>query len=375
MSKILLYYPSNKRTNQIETQMIELKKRGFDICLLTTIKKGDLHFELEKYEIKTYSNQINKNNSLVYYFSQIIFLIRFCKKNNIDIVLSNLQHVNFISVFAQFFINARVIIFRHHFKFNKDDKSLSVNRMEQMFDRFINFLAKEIIVPSNGVYNGMKNYENIKIKKVNIIPYIYNFSKYKIPDPNNVKKIKQIHSAKLRLIMCSRLIPFKRHIIIFPIIKELVTLGYNIKLFVLDEGPEEDNLKNYIKENNLEDNIIMLGYRKDFLDYMAAADIMIHPSLTEASNSAVKEIALLGKTAIVCKGVGDFDSYFVNYKNGIILDPVKFKEIILEIIINIYKNEIDINILGKNLRKNVYSKFSISDDNITPYLDLLNEKK
>jgi len=375
MSKILLYYPSNKRTNQIETQIIELKKRGFNICLLTTIEKGDLHFELEKNGVKTYSNQINKNNSLVYYFSQIIFLIRFCKKNNIDIVLSNLQHVNFISVFAQFFINARVIIFRHHFKFNKDDKSLSVNRMEQVFDKVINFLAKEIIVPSYGVYNGMKNHENIKIQKVKIIPYVYNFSKYKIPDINNVKKIKQTHSAKLRLIMCSRLIPFKRHIIIFPIIKELVALGYNIKLFVLDEGPEEDNLKNYIKKNNLEDNIIMLGYRKDFLDYMAAADIMIHPSLTEASNSAVKEIALLGKTAIVCKGVGDFDSYFINYKNGIILDPAKFKEIILEIIINIYKKEIDINILGENIKKDVYSKFSISDDNIKPYIDLLNEKK
>ena len=37
-------------------------------------------------------------------------LYKFCKKNDIDVVLPNLQHVNFISVIAQFFIRARVII-------------------------------------------------------------------------------------------------------------------------------------------------------------------------------------------------------------------------------------------------------------------------
>ncbi len=62
--------------------------------------------------------------------------------------------------------------------------------------------------------------------------------------------------------MCARLIPFKRHNLVFKIVKKLINDGLDIILLVLDEGPEKQNLENYIKKNYLEKSIIMLGFKK-----------------------------------------------------------------------------------------------------------------
>ena len=57
---------------------------------------------------------------------------------------------------------------------------------------------------------------------------------------------------------------------------------------------------------------------------MAACDLMIHPSLSDASNSAIKEMGLLSKAVAVCSEVGDFDEYIVNDVNGFLMSPINF---------------------------------------------------
>ena len=76
MKKILFYYPSNKRSNSIETLIEELVNSGVNVVLLTTCEKGQLHESLEKNGIKTFSNPISKSSMLLYYIKQIWFLIR-----------------------------------------------------------------------------------------------------------------------------------------------------------------------------------------------------------------------------------------------------------------------------------------------------------
>ena len=153
MKNILFFYPSNKRAIVNETLLRFLKNKGHNVFFLTTCEEGLLHEEIRKIGVPVYTNVINKSSSLFYYFKQILFLIKFCRNNNINLVISSLQHVNFISVFAQYFIKARVVLIRHHFKFDvySNDSKLSYNKTEAVFDKIINKLAKEIVVPSYGV--------------------------------------------------------------------------------------------------------------------------------------------------------------------------------------------------------------------------------
>ena len=118
--------------------------------------------------------------------------------------------------------------------------------------------------------------------------------------------------------MSARLIPFKRHALVFPVVRDLVGEGLDVRMFVLDEGPERERLEGFVRAHRLEDRIIMLGFRTDSWTTWPL-DLLIHPSLTEASSSVVKEMALLGKTAIVCQGVGDFDEYLVHGRNAFLV--------------------------------------------------------
>lgn len=375
IKNILFYYPSNKRSVQIETTLIELKKRNHKIALLTSCESGDLHQFLENEGISTYTYVISKN--IFYYFKQIYFLVRFCKNNKIDVVFANLQHSNFIASIAQFFMSVRVITFRHHFKFNKGNFGipLKVNKNEKLFDSVINRLAKTIVVPSLGVYNGMAKYEKVNMDKVRIIPYAYNFDLYKQPIQQEVDKIKEKYNAHLRIIMIARLIPFKRHQLMLPLFKKIINEGLDIQVLIMDEGPEQKNLEAYITNNQLTERIHLLGFQRNILDYMASADLLIHPSLTEASNNVVKEIGLLKKAVCVCRGVGDFDEYIVDQENGFLMNTETPQLDAEKVIKKVYNQKEMIEYVGENLRETILNNFNDNQRVMNQYDSLINNNE
>lgn len=372
---ILFYYPSNKRSIAMETLLITLNNTAdYNVMVLTTCQKGDLHTILENNNIQIFTYTVKNNISIIYYLKQIFYLIKFSKKNKIEYIHSHLQHCNIIAVLAQYFIKAKVIIFRHHFQYIKNSSyKFPKNKNEVLFDKVINRLAKVIVVPSSGVKKGMIMEEGVNPDKIKIIPYIYDFDKYPKPDLVEAEKIKQKYPAKLRLIMVSRLVKLKQHHIVFPVIKELIDEGLDINLLVLDEGPEVQNLKNWIIENKMENHIFMLGFRKDFINYMAAADVLLQPSLTDASNSVAKEMGLLEKIVVVTEGVGDYSDYIVDGENGFLIPKFNLEETIKEIIKSIYYKPNDYCLLGKRLKEQVIQRFSKekSGNVIKKYIDIL----
>ena len=372
MKRILFYYPSNKRTVALETLILEIHRRGIHIEVLTTCEPGAFHEYLAEHGIPVASHPVAKTFSLFYYIRQILHLARFCRSRGITVVFSNLQHTNFIAVFAGFLMSARVITFRHHFKFSLpgDGIALEPNRMERVFDRVINRLSRLIVVPSSGVYRGMRALERVDMGKVEILPYVYDFSRYGEPDADAVDMIKTTHPARLRLLMSSRLIPFKRHSLVFPVVKDLVQRGCDVRMFVLDEGPEKGTLEAYIERHGLEQHIVMLGFRTDFLNYMAASDVLIHPSLTEASSNVVKEMGLLAKTVIVCEGVGDFDDYLSHGDNAFLVPRNTDGSDIAEILRDLYDDPTRLRQLGESLRATVLEHFGMNPTTMDRYLEL-----
>jgi glycosyltransferase involved in cell wall biosynthesis len=214
-------------------------------------------------------------------------------------------------------------------------------------------------------------FEKVDRNKVHIIPYIYDFSKYTEPSNESIQNIKDKYPAKLRIIMVARLIPFKRHILIFPVFKKLIEEGFDLKILILDEGPEKENLENYIQSNGLQNHLFMIGFTKKFLAYMKASDILIHPSITEASNSVVKEIGLQEKPVAVCKGVGDFDDYIIDGENGFLLNISKPEIDVEKLIRKVYDQPETLQKMGTNLKSTVQSKFSKIEPILEQYADLI----
>ncbi len=375
-NRILVYYPPNNRSIVIETICKTIKENGYEVIVLTLTPPGTLHAELEKNSIQTYTHILIRKNSWIYFNRHARFLRTFCKKMKIDIVLSHLQEGNIISVLAWPFRKARLINFRHHAegRFYKEfGKKLGMrrSRKEIFLDKMINRLAKRIIVPSSDVWRSMKEVERCNMKKVQLIPYIYDFSAYQKPDAQEVALIREKYSCKLLLLMVSRMITTKQHQPVFEVVNKLVQEGLSLKMIVMDEGPLKQGLEKYVQGNKLEDKIIFTGFRKDFVNYMAAADMLMHPSLTEASSNVVKEMGLLEKTVAVCRGVGDFDDYIISGKNGFILDPENLSFSIENAIREAYDHPGKLQELGHSLHTEVLNYFSDTPENRKPYLELL----
>ncbi len=345
--------------------------------ILTLTEKGPFHEVLEKKGIRTFSHVLLRKQSWKYFFRHARFLLRFCRQHRVDIVLSHLQEGNIIAVMAQPFLKARLITFRHHaesrFYAEFGEKfGMKRNKKEVFLDKIINRLAKKIVVPSTDVWNGMKKYEKCNMKKVLLLPYIYDFSAYPQPDQEKVKRIREQYSCHLLLIMVSRMIVSKQHGPVFAMLKKLIAEGMSIKMIVMDDGPLRQDLEMFIKENKLEDHIILTGFREDFVNYMAAADLLVHPSVTEASNNVAKEMGLLEKGVAVCRHVGDFDDYITDDKNGYFLESNNLEQSIELVIRDAYANPDKLNRFGRELKKNVLQYFSDSPENRQRFLDLLN---
>jgi len=374
--KVLLYYPPNKRSVAIETLCRAVKDAGHELIVLTLTEKDSFHQQMEKMGFATFTTVMDRKPSWKYFLNKARYLIRFCKEHKIDYVWSHLQEANIIAVMSQQFMRAKVVTFRHHaesafYAEYGQQFGMQRNKNEARFDKIINRLAKKIVVPSSGVWYGMEKYEGCDMRKVKLLPYIYDFTTYQQPDPEKVKLLKDDNPCQLRLIMVSRMVPTKQHMPVFQLVKKLVAEGLSIKMIVMDDGPLKPELETFIRENKLAAVIDMVGFRSDFINFMAAADLLIHPSLTEASNNVVKELALLEKGVAVCKDVGDFNDYIRDGQNGFMIDRGNLVSSLEGIIRTAYAGKERLEEMGKELKKDVLDMFSNAEKNRKRFIDLI----
>ena len=65
------------------------------------------------------------------------------------------------------------------------------------------------------------------------------------------------------------------------LIKKLKHEKFNKKFIIIGEGEEKINLLKYIKENNLEKLVKLIGYKKNIFPYLRDCEALISTSLWE----------------------------------------------------------------------------------------------
>ena len=81
--------------------------------------------------------------------------------------------------------------------------------------------------------------------------------------------------------------------------------GYQFQLRILGEGPERQNLEELVRQNHLEDQIQLLGFRSNPYPYMKTADLVVCSSRYEGFSTVVTESLILGKPVVTtpCSGM------------------------------------------------------------------------
>ena len=153
---------------------------------------------------------------------------------------------------------------------------------------------------------------------------------------NFSNKIRQFTSLKLKLVSIGSLVAKKNHLFLIEVAKELKNKKIDFEITILGDGPLMKKLKEAIKNEHLENYIILKGNVGDIPNYLNNADIYLHPATYEPFGLVILEAMASGLPVICLNGKGNV-GLNVEGKTGFMIDPPdaeKFADKILYLINN-----------------------------------------
>lgn len=112
-----------------------------------------------------------------------------------------------------------------------------------------------------------------------------------------------IREDQLVIVQVGRLMPEKNHVRSVSIAKALQNAGVDFKLLFIEKGQEENQIKELISIQGLEEFVKPLGLRSDIPQLMAAADVMLMPSLFEGFHVNLVESQAAGLPSVISSAI------------------------------------------------------------------------
>lgn len=204
----------------------------------------------------------------------------------------------------------------------------------------------------NKVKNGCKNIDYLILvsqELKNFYEKIVSSKCIYIPNSlaNNPKKTSKLNRENL--IAIGRISPEKGFFDLVDVTKKVIANNNNIKLNIIGDGPEYYKLSQYIKDNNLEKNIILHGFRnKEYINKMLEQSaLLVMTSFEESFGIVIIEAASYGVPAIIFDSATGACELIKNDKNGIIIKN-RDKDKMAGAILDLLNNQKKLKELGKN---------------------------
>lgn len=232
------------------------------------------------------------------------------KSENPDIVHTHLFDPTLVGLTIAKRQRRRTVLTRHHSDAIHQLDSTAKRRFYLKLENYINRRADHIIAPSRMVRDILVERENVPEAKVSVIPYGQTTERFDAVTPEKIEAVRaELNiNRSLALVCTSRLFHRKGHIYLFEAFAALVKNGLDATLYLIGAGDYQSFLMERAKELKIEDRIKFLGWRDDALVIIAAADVIVHPSLEDALSSAVIESLMLGKPIVATDISGVRDS-------------------------------------------------------------------
>lgn len=200
------------------------------------------------------------------------------------VVLSTLAFINPVAKLGE-----SMIITLHGI--NSLDKNIPMSTYEREYEqKILKFLSQKNNVYITYISSGMKhiieNNFNIKQKgRFLLVPNGVDCSKFALNiDKKEIKKKYGLPIYKKILLNVNSLEKKKNHIFILKTLNNMnIEVKNNIILYLIGEGPERENLENYIHSHKLENNVKYLGFKegKELVEYYNMADLLVTTSTSE----------------------------------------------------------------------------------------------
>jgi glycosyltransferase involved in cell wall biosynthesis len=311
----------------------------------------------------------------------LIKLIKLMRKNHYDIVHTHTTKAGILGRIAARIAGVPVIVHGLHGStfeaFNSGLLNWLLFLFERLTGRFTDaYISVSKVLSEKYIEKGIGKKENYHTVYSGMELDKFYGVKEKI-DCGKKQRELGINSEDFVIGNVARLEERKGHKFLIDTFKKLIEKrkDRSLKLLIIGEGEERENLKNYVKEANLEEKVIFTGYREDVEELMAVMDLFVLTSLREGLPRVLVQAAAVGMPSIAFNVDGvpeiikdDYNGFLVKVK-----DVKRLENRIVE-----YMNNKELVLLhGRNGRKFIENKCSIKGmvDKIDKiYQDLVGEK-
>ena len=344
--KIFFFIPTlekggiERSLSRISRKLIDL---GWDVTLLTNelSLEGKSYFENSIKIIRVETPFENKkslffqllNNFLLFFkFRKIInnhkpklvlaaknfplaILLKKFSKNNFKLILREAVDPHVAASIQRNYISERIILYIKKMLYPKSDRIIAISRGVK--DSLVGKLAIDSKM-INVIYNPAADEKIIELSQE--IADDYSFKNYTI-------------------VNIGRLTKQKDHLTLLKAFK-LVIKKAKCNLLIIGEGSEKENIENYIRNNDLENYVKLLGYKSNPWKYLSRSNLFVLSSIWEGFGNVIVESMLLGIPVIStrCKsGPAEildngkygklYDIYDYNKLSELILNEINSKEL------------------------------------------------
>ena len=269
---------------------------------------------IDDHSAKEFSAQFGTKISLARKVFRTITVIREFKP---DVIQTHLFQGGIVGLIAGKLLRIPVIHTRHHI----DEHYQSGTFVHRWIDRTIAKRSDHVVVCSEAAKKWLIEIEGVKESHITVINQGFDFS-YLSPSPEAIEKAKLdlgFSESKLDIICVARYSKAKGQNYLLLALNELVKTIPNISLTLIGPGDSEW-LVELVGEFGLEQYVRILPSRDDIPACIAAADMIIHPSLADSFSQLLIEAQAVGGV-LIASDIAAAREQIIDGVTGIIVPP------------------------------------------------------
>ncbi|MGG4167736.1 glycosyltransferase [Rossellomorea vietnamensis] len=314
-------------------------KNKYEITLLVMKERGELLTEIPSWVTVKTIPSMNQNS--VEIIKSYVKKLRFLKATKSIISLIKLRQKGY---YSQYYYHSKALLQ------NKEAFDLAISyfapcEYPDWYTAF-NIKAKKKIVwvhsdvsEFNGINSRLTNKMYSKFDKIFCVSHV-SAEKFKMVFPLQANKVEIFYNiiskntiralgeskinldtgfSGLKILTVGRLSKEKGQDLIPYVANNLKKRGYKFKWYCIGEGPLREELEREIKEYGLQNDVLLLGLKKNPYPYYKQCDIYVQPSRFEAYCTTVNEARCFNKP-IIATDVAGTREQLINGHTGMIIN-------------------------------------------------------
>ncbi|MFL5906774.1 MAG: glycosyltransferase [Solirubrobacterales bacterium] len=247
-------------------------------------------------------------------------LARFLRQESIDVLHTHLFEPSVVGLQAGVMARTPARVMTRHYS---DGHTRIGKRWHVRLDRMCIGLCDNVVAVSADTARHLVEAEGAPPRKVHTVLNGFDADRVQVPEPAERERLRRELDATDAHLLASvgRLHPDKGWEYLFRAIPRIRgKVDRPVVLLVVGEGPFEDDFRRQVAELGCEREVRFLGFRDDATSLMAAADLVVGPTLTEAFGITLAE-SLYAGTPVVATRVGGVPEIVDDGVDGVLVPP------------------------------------------------------